>query len=46
MQVVEAELDAEETVIAVVGTINWIEEGIRFDVKMGDGFLNLIRGCL
>jgi uncharacterized protein (TIGR00266 family) len=37
MQVVEIELDPEETVIAEAGAMNWMENGIQFDTKMGDG---------
>ena len=37
MQVVEVELDPEETVIAEAGTMNWMDNGITFEAKMGDG---------
>jgi len=37
MQVVEVELDPGETVIAEAGAMNWIQEGISFEAKMGDG---------
>jgi uncharacterized protein (TIGR00266 family) len=37
MQVVEVELDPSETVIAEAGAMNWMEDGISFDTKMGDG---------
>lgn len=37
MQVVEIELDPNETVIAEAGAMNWMENGIQFDTKMGDG---------
>lgn len=37
MQMVEVELDQGETVIAEAGAMNYMEEGIRFDTKMGDG---------
>lgn len=37
MQMVEVELDPQETVIAEAGAMNWMEEGIVFDAKMGDG---------
>lgn len=37
MQVVEVELDPQETVIAEAGAMNWMEEGISFETKMGDG---------
>lgn len=37
MQVVSVELDPQETVIAEAGAMNWMDEGIRFEAKMGDG---------
>ena len=37
MQVVEVELDPNETVIAEAGAMNYFEEGITFEAKMGDG---------
>jgi uncharacterized protein (TIGR00266 family) len=37
MQTVEVELDPGETVIAEAGAMNWMEEGIAFEAKMGDG---------
>lgn len=37
MQVVEVELDPEETVIAEAGAMNWMDNGISFEAKMGDG---------
>ena len=37
MQVVEVELDPRETVIAEAGEMNWMEDGITFEAKMGDG---------
>ena len=37
LQVVEIELDPGETVIAEAGAMNWMEEGIEFETKMGDG---------
>ena len=37
MQVVEIELDPTETVIAEAGAMNWMQEGISFEAKMGDG---------
>jgi uncharacterized protein (TIGR00266 family) len=37
MQVVEVELDPAETVIAEAGAMNWMQEGISFEAKMGDG---------
>ena len=37
MQAVEVELDPGETVIAEAGAMNWMEQGIQFEAKMGDG---------
>lgn len=37
MQIVEIELDPNETVIAEAGMMNYMEEGIDFETKMGDG---------
>ncbi len=37
MQVVEVELDPGETVIAEAGAMNYMEDGIGFEAKMGDG---------
>ncbi len=37
MQMVEVELDPGETVIAEAGAMNYMEEGIIFESKMGDG---------
>ena len=37
MQTVEVELDPGETVVAEAGAMNWMEEGIRFEARMGDG---------
>ena len=37
MQTVEVELDMGETVIAEAGAMNWMEDGISFEAKMGDG---------
>ena len=37
MQIVEVELDPGETVIAEAGAMNYIEEDITFEAKMGDG---------
>ena len=37
MQVVEIELDPGETVIAEAGAMNYMEDGIEFEAKMGDG---------
>jgi len=37
MQMVEVELDPGETVIAEAGAMNYMEDGISFETKMGDG---------
>lgn len=37
LQVVEVELDPSETVIAEAGAMNWMDDGISFEAKMGDG---------
>jgi len=37
IQLVEVELDPNETVIAEAGTMCYMEEGIVFETKMGDG---------
>lgn len=37
MQVVSIELDPGETVIAEAGSMNWMDPGILFEAKMGDG---------
>lgn len=37
MQAVEIELDPGETVIAEAGAMNYMEEGITFESRMGDG---------
>ncbi|SDO64505.1 TIGR00266 family protein [Desulforhopalus singaporensis] len=37
MQTVEVELDPGETVIAEAGAMNWMDDGIVFEAKMGDG---------
>ncbi len=37
MQAVEIELDPQEVVIAEAGAMNWMEPGIQFEAKMGDG---------
>lgn len=37
MQTVEVELDPYETVIAEAGAMNWMEDQINFEAKMGDG---------
>jgi uncharacterized protein (TIGR00266 family) len=37
MQIVEVELDPGETVVAEAGAMNYMEDGISFEAKMGDG---------
>ena len=37
IQVLEVELDFGETVVAEAGVMNWMDEGIDFETKMGDG---------
>jgi uncharacterized protein (TIGR00266 family) len=37
MQIVEVELDPGETVIAEAGAMNYMEQDIAFEAKMGDG---------
>lgn len=37
MQTVEVALDPRETVIAEAGAMNWMDAGISFEAKMGDG---------
>ncbi len=37
MQVVEVELDFGETIIAEAGVMNWMEDDIVYEAKMGDG---------
>ena len=37
MQMVEVELDPQETVIAEAGAMNYMEDDISFEAKMGDG---------
>ena len=37
MQIVEVELDPSEVVIAEAGAMNYMEDGIGFETKMGDG---------
>jgi uncharacterized protein (TIGR00266 family) len=37
MQIVEIEIDPSETVIAEAGAMNYMEDGISFETKMGDG---------
>lgn len=37
MQMVEVELDRHEAVIAEAGAMNFMEDDIKFETKMGDG---------
>ncbi|MEQ9519754.1 MAG: TIGR00266 family protein [Parvibaculum sp.] len=37
MQLVEVELDPGETVIAEAGVLNYMEDGIEFETRLGDG---------
>jgi len=37
MQIAEVELDPSETVIAEAGAMNYFDDGIAFETKMGDG---------
>ena len=37
MQIVEVELDPGETVVAEAGAMNYMEDGITFEAKLGDG---------
>jgi len=37
MQMVEVELDPAETVVAEAGAMTYMEEGITFEARMGDG---------
>ncbi len=37
MQIIEVELDYGETVIAEAGAMNYMEDGISFETRMGDG---------
>ena len=37
LQAVEIELDPQETVVAEAGAMNWMEDGITFEARMGDG---------
>jgi len=37
MQIVEVELDPSETVIAEAGAMNYMEDGIEYTARMGDG---------
>jgi uncharacterized protein (TIGR00266 family) len=37
MQIVEVELDPGETVVAEAGAMNYMDDGITFEARMGDG---------
>lgn len=37
LQVVEIELDPGETVVAEAGAMNWMDDGISFEARLGDG---------
>ncbi|MEP3390608.1 MAG: AIM24 family protein, partial [Reichenbachiella sp.] len=37
IQIVEVELDPSETVVAEAGAMLFMEDGITFETKMGDG---------
>jgi len=37
IQIVEIELDPGETVVAEAGAMNYMDDGITFEAKMGDG---------
>jgi len=37
IQIVEIELDPDGTVVAEAGAMNYLEEDIEFEAKMGDG---------
>ncbi len=37
MQLIEIELDPDETVIAEAGSMTYMEQGIEFETRMGDG---------
>jgi uncharacterized protein (AIM24 family) len=37
IQMVAVELDPGETVIAEAGAMNWMEDGIDFEARLGDG---------
>jgi uncharacterized protein (TIGR00266 family) len=37
LQIIEVELDPGETVVAEAGAMNYMEDGITFEAKMGDG---------
>ena len=46
MQMVIIELDPGETVIAEAGAMNYMEENIEFEARMGDGSNARFRGSL
>ena len=37
MQLVELTLDPQETVIAEAGSMNYMDDGIQMEARMGDG---------
>ncbi len=37
MQIVEVELDPGESIVAEAGAMNYVEDGIEFEARMGDG---------
>jgi len=37
MQLVQIELDPAETIVAEAGAMTYMDEGIAFEAKMGDG---------
>ena len=37
MQIVEIELDPGETIVAEAGAMNYMEDGITFETRLGDG---------
>ena len=37
LQAVEVELDPQETIVAEAGGMNWMEEDIVFEARLGDG---------
>jgi len=41
MQLVEIELDPSETVSADAGAMNYVEEGIRFETRIGDALSSI-----
>ncbi len=45
-QMVEVELDPGETVIAEAGAMTWMEQGIAFEARMGDGSESGVLGKL